>query len=31
MAEYYMEELQSFLRQLAANNNREWFAANRER
>lgn len=28
---YYMPELFEFLRQLAANNNREWFAANKPR
>ncbi|MDE5921701.1 MAG: DUF2461 domain-containing protein, partial [Paramuribaculum sp.] len=31
MAEYYMKELHRFLGELAVNNNREWFAANRQR
>lgn len=31
MAEYYMHELHRFLGELAVNNNREWFAANRQR
>lgn len=31
MAEYYMKELYRFLGELAVNNNKEWFAANRQR